>query len=81
MLTVNVVQADALTMTTASGDPITFPEWSYLGKGKFQRRDFRYDTLTQMSSWDASTLFGDLGKPEIFTPTKTYPPVTVREIL
>ncbi len=81
VLTVNVVQADALTMTTASGDPITFPEWSYLGKGKFQRRDFRYDTLTQMSSWDASTLFGDLGKHEIFTPTKTYPPVTVRELL
>ncbi len=37
----NIVQADALSMLTANGEPITFPEWGYLGKGKFQRRDFR----------------------------------------
>jgi hypothetical protein len=48
----------------------------YLGKGKFQRRDFRYDTLTQMSSFSEDTLFADLGKHEIFTPTKSYPPLT-----
>ena len=30
-------------------EAIVFPEWAYLGKGKFQRRDFRYDTLTQTS--------------------------------
>ena len=29
--------------------PITFAEWGYLGKGKFQRRDFRLDTLTLSS--------------------------------
>lgn len=76
----NVVQGDALNMTTSTGEAIVFPEWGYLGKGKFQRRDFRYDTLTQMSSFRADTLFGDLGKHDIFTPTKTYPPMTVAEI-
>jgi len=76
----NIVHGDALGMKTEAGDPITFAEWSYLGKGKFQRRDFRYDTLTQLSSFDADTLFGDLGKHEIFLPTKNYPQMTVAEI-
>lgn len=46
---VNIVQGDALTMREVGGRPITFPEWGYLGKGKYQRRDFRYDNLTQRS--------------------------------
>jgi hypothetical protein len=33
-----------------------------------------------MSSFGSDTLFGDLGKHEIFTPFKTYPPMTVKEI-
>ena len=60
--------------TTSSAEPITFAEWGYLGKGKFQRRDFRFDTLTQMSSFsEEDTLFADLGKHEIFTPTQDLP--------
>ena len=50
----NIVQGDALDMTTSTGEPITFPEWGYLGKGKFQRRDFRFDTLTQRSSFEGT---------------------------
>lgn len=80
VLEVNIVQGDALNMTTATGEAITFPEWAYLGRGKFQRRDFRYDTLTQMSSFGGDTLFGDLGRHEIFTPTRTYPSMLVQEI-
>lgn len=76
----NIVEADALTMKTGVGQPITFPEWGYVGKGQFQRRDFRYDTLTQMSSWEADTLFANLGKHDIFTPIKTYPLMTMQEI-
>ena len=76
----NIVRGDALDMTTSTGEPITFPEWGYLGKGRFQRRDFRYDTLTQMSSFGAETTYGDLGNHDIFTPTKTYRPMTVQEI-
>ena len=46
MLSQNLVHGDALTMRTHDGQPITFAEWGYLGKGKFQRRDFRFDALT-----------------------------------
>ena len=53
-----------------------------LGKGKFQRRDLRLDVLTGSSAFSAAgTLFAHLGKHEIFTPTKTYPPMTVRELI
>ena len=53
--------------------PITFAEWSYLGKGKYHRRDFRFDTLTQMSAFGAEdTLFAELGKHEIFTPIRDH---------
>lgn len=76
----NIVHGDALAMTTRDGEPITFAEWGYLGKGKFQRRDFRYDTLVQMSSFAEDTLFGDLGKHEIFMPVRSYPPQTVTEM-
>ena len=75
------VHGDALTMRTHSGQPITFAEWGYLGKGKFQRRDFRLDTLTKSSSFSADgPLFAQLGKHELFTPIKTYSPITVREL-
>jgi hypothetical protein len=81
VLSQNLVHGDALTMRTNDDQPIAFAEWGYLGKGKFQRRDFRYDTLTQTSAFSAEgTLFAHLGKHEIFTPTKTYQPMTVSEI-
>jgi hypothetical protein len=78
VLSTNLVHGDALTMRAHDGGPITFSEWGYLGKGKYQRRDFRYDTLTQSSAYSAEgTLFAHLGKHEIFTPDKTYPPLDV----
>jgi len=40
VLSQNLVHGDALTMRTTDGEPIIFAEWGYLGKGKFQRRDF-----------------------------------------
>jgi hypothetical protein len=81
VLTQNLVHGDALTMRTAAGQPITFAEWGYLGKGKFQRRDFRLDTLTLSASFSAQdSLFASLGKHEIFTPIRSYPPLTVSEL-
>lgn len=82
VLSQNLVHGDAMTMRTTSGQPITFPEWGYLGKGKFQRRDFRLDTLTQSSAFSAEgSLFAHLGKHEIFRPSKTWPPMTVSELV
>ncbi len=81
VLAENLVHGDALTMRTHDGQPITFAEWGYLGKGRFQRRDFRFDNLTQSSAFSAAdSLFANLGMHEIFTPAKTYPPMTVGEL-
>lgn len=81
VLSQNLVHGDALTMLMHDGQPITFAEWGYLGKGKFQRRDFRLESLTQMSSFSQEgRLFAHLGKHEVFTPLKAHPPMTVREL-
>ncbi|MDA8119105.1 MAG: N-6 DNA methylase [Gammaproteobacteria bacterium] len=81
VLSQNLIHGDALTMRVHDGQAITFAEWGYIGKGKFQRRDFRFDVLTGSSAFSAEgSLFAHLGMHEIFTPIKTYPPMTVNEL-
>ncbi len=81
VLSQNLVHGDALTMRTYDSSLITFAEWGYLGKGKFQRHDFPLDFLTRSSTFSAENpQFAHLGKHEIFTPTKTDPPMTVRDL-
>jgi hypothetical protein len=81
VLSQNLVHGDALAMRDQGGQPINFAEWGYLGKGKFQRRDFRLDVLTGSSAFSAEgSLFAQLGKHEIFTPVRTYPPMTIGEL-
>ncbi len=75
----NIVQGDALAMKTPTGEPIVFPEWAYLTKGKFSRRDFSYDSLTMRSSY-SGTLFDLMSEHEIFVPVKEYPRLTISEI-
>ena len=76
----NIVRGDALTIQGPNGSPIIFPEWAYLGKGRFQRRDFRFDALTQMSLFGEGTIFESLESHEIFVPEKDYPPLTIAGI-
>ena len=81
VLSLNLIHGDAMTMKDAVGGPIMVVEWGYLGKGKFQRRDFRLDVLTGMSKFrEEQSLFAHLGKHEIFQPTGSYPPMIVREL-
>jgi hypothetical protein len=81
VLSQNLVHGDALKMRSAADKAITFAEWGYLGKGKYQRRDFRLDTLTMSSAFSAKdSIFANLGKHEIFQPVKAYEPMTVREL-
>ena len=81
VLSLNLINGDAMTMKDASGSPILIVEWGYLGMGKFQRRDFRLDVLTGMSSFrEERSLFSNLGSHEIFKPAESYPPMTVREL-
>jgi len=79
VLNVNIIQGDALTLTKTDGKAIEFPEWGYLGMGKFQRRDFRYDSLTQRSSIHG-TLFELFEEHQLFVPTKTHPPMGVEDV-
>ncbi|WP_227657685.1 GIY-YIG nuclease family protein [Candidatus Magnetaquicoccus inordinatus] len=81
VLSLNIVHGDALTMKASDGQPITFAEWGYLGKGKFQRRDFLLDILTLSSTFSAEgSLFAHLGKHEIFTPIKVWQPMIMSEL-
>lgn len=79
VLDANIIQGDALTLTDTNGQPIEFPEWGYLGGGQYQRRDFRYDALTQRASIQG-TLFELFEEHQLFVPTKTYPRMSVEEI-
>lgn len=81
ILSLNLIHGDAMTMKTADGNPITVAEWGYLGKGKFNRRDFRLDVLTGMSQFkEEQSLFSHLGRHEIFQPAKDYPPLRMLEL-
>jgi hypothetical protein len=81
VLSQNLVHGDARTMRTNNRLPITIAEWGYLGKGRFQRRDFRLDTLTGASAYSREgDLFSNLGKHEIFTPIRTHPQMSVVDL-
>jgi len=88
VLSQNLVHGDATKMLTAEdGRPLVFAEWGYLGKGKFNRRDFYFRSLTKSSAYksrtaDALDLFNsDPGKHPSMIPTSTiYPRMTVREL-
>ena len=81
VLSLNLVHGDAMTMRDMAGDPINVVEWGYIGKGKFQRRDFRLDVLTGMAGLTAEgSLFAGHKAHDIFTATRTYDPMTVRDL-
>lgn len=82
VLGLNIVHGDALTMRK-QGDSaaIEFAEWSYLGKGRYQRRDFRFDSLTQMASFgEEGSLFAEMEAHEIFKPVRDFPTLTIADI-
>jgi hypothetical protein len=79
VLEANIIHGDALTLRTPAGEPIVFPEWGYLGTGRFQRRDFRYDALTQRSAIEGS-LFELLEEHDVFVPITTHEPMTVGDL-
>jgi len=81
VLSQNLVHGDAMTMKTHDGDAITFAEWGYLGKGKYQRRDFRYDLMTKNSVVKSkNSLFAYTPDLEVYAPNKVYPMMTMKEI-
>ena len=79
VLIVNIIQGDALTLTTTAGKPMRFPEWGYLGSGKYQRRDFQFDALTQRAAIKG-TLFEMFEEEQLFVPVEVFPTMTVEEM-
>jgi len=81
VLSQNLVHGDATKMRTHNEQAIVFAEWGSVGKGRYMRRDFRLDSLAESSEFSAEgSLFAQLGRHEIFTPTETYPSMTSREL-
>ena len=78
-LIVNIIQGDALTLTTTNGKPMKFPEWGYLGSGKYQRRDFQFDALTQRAAFKG-TRFEMFEDEQLFVPVETFPLMSVEEM-
>jgi hypothetical protein len=79
VLALNIVEGDALSLRTGDGDHIIFPEWGYLGRGKFQRRDFRYDALAQRSSVQGA-IWAPSATHDVFVPITTHPRMSVQEL-
>ena len=84
VLAVNVINGDALTLTFTNGQDLVFPEWGYLGKGLFQRRDFGYRSLTKRSSLGEG-MFEDFDEKALnlqdnLKSVQDYAPMTVEEI-
>lgn len=79
VLNLNIIHGDTLAFKTNTGAPIVFAEWVYNREGKFFRKDFVFEHLTQRQSVKGS-LFDMLEEKDVFQPVKVYPPVTVEEI-
>jgi hypothetical protein len=80
VLSLNLVHGDSLEMRTYCDAPITFAEWEYLSKGKFRRRDFQLDVLIHSNFVEQAPLIAKLSNHETPKPTKSYPPMTVRDL-
>jgi hypothetical protein len=81
VLSQNLVHGDATKMRTHNEQAIIFAEWGQIGKGRYMRRDFRLDSLAESSEFSAEgSLFAELGRDKLFTPAKTYPSMTAREL-
>ena len=81
VLSQNLVHGDAMTMQTNDKQAITFAEWGYLGKGKYQRRDFRYDVMTRNAAVKSKdSLFAYSPDLEVYGPDKVDPRMTMSEL-
>ncbi len=81
VVSLNIVVGDALAVTTVGtspethGHPIVFAEWGYLGRGRYQRRDFRFDRMAEMGSVRPGE-----AHHEVFQPLTTYQAMTVAQL-
>lgn len=83
VLALNVVHGDALSIHPGRRNERRSPSPSslILVRASTTVAIFRFDTMTRMSSYDdEGTLFADLGKHEIFTPTTDFGTLSVVDL-
>jgi hypothetical protein len=56
----NILCGDALTLTASGGNPIVFPEWSFVNGNKVKRRDFTFNTLLEASNANDAKIYQHL---------------------
>lgn len=89
----NILWGDALTMLQSDGQPIVFPEWSFVMGNQVKRRDFRLDGLlsdenpnlaetNQTSMFDSNVEweFDEETQVKLPGPIKTYPLIDYRKV-
>jgi len=80
VLSQNLIHGDALTLLDHHGAPICVAEWGYLGRGKFQRRDFRLSVLTGSAQTGSGASLDLFAQQQVLTPVADYPPMTLRDL-
>lgn len=87
----NILCGDALTLKDASGEPITFAEWSMVTGDLVKRRDFLLSELLEgnVEKNGQASLFGEANvlwefdeetQTYIPAPIREYPPIDYREV-
>ena len=76
ILSLNILQGDALSLLSSNGQPIVFSEWSPINGTLLKRRDFVYEHLLDHAHVANMPLFSDLGK-DVYVPrpVRDFPPV------
>jgi hypothetical protein len=77
VLICNIIQGDALSLKDLNSKPLVFPEWSYLGRGQFIRRDFKFEEILEMSEYTPDSLFDPA---DVFSPVREYEPLSLQQI-
>jgi len=78
VLAVNIVRGNALDMTDFRKQPLVFAEWALPVPGRYQRRDFRYQSLATRASLIPGAPRAHLH--ESLVPIREYPLQTVHEL-
>lgn len=80
VLSLNIVHGDARSMKNAFGAAIHFSDWSYIGKGKFQRNDYQFGNMGLGSATTNPSLFGESPVAELLNPDVKYAAATLRDL-
>ena len=88
----NILCGDALTMKTATGEPIVFAEWAAIDERLMKRRDFRFDQMLEEKAptsphydlFGSDNEFGsyelDENENPILSPVREFPPIHYRKV-